>query len=79
MQFVVVENDLFWDGSELQAGEGFCACLGELLVGVGECLIVGDDRAEVALVFGEGDFPVHSFNDFVVVNLLLNVEFGQFG
>ncbi len=79
MQFVVVENDLFWDGSELRAGEGFCTCLGELLVRVGERLIVGDDRAEVSLIFSKGDFTVHSFNDFVVVNLLLNVEFGQFG
>ena len=33
----------------------------------------------MALVFGKCDFTVHPLNDFIVLYLLLDVEFGQFG
>ena len=48
-------------------------------MGVGERFIVSDDGSQMTLVFGECNLAVHSLNDFVVINLLLNVEFGQFG
>ena len=50
MQFVVIENNLFWDCSELWSCESFGTCLGKLLVGVGERFIVSDDRSQVTLV-----------------------------
>ncbi len=79
MKFIMVEDDLLWDAFEFRTGQGLGSCLGELLMRVCQCLIVGDGRAEMALVFSEGNFPIHSFDDFIIVDLLLYVEFGEFG
>jgi hypothetical protein len=50
----------------------------ELLVGVGECLIISDDGAQVTLVFSERNLAVHPFDDLIVIDLFLNAQFRQF-
>jgi hypothetical protein len=50
--------------------------MGKLLVHVGHCLVVCNDRAQMALVFCERNLAVHPFNYLIVVDLLLNVQLG---
>ena len=45
----------------------------------GESLVVGNSRAQVALVFSEGYFAVHPLYNLIVLYLLLDVELGEFG
>jgi hypothetical protein len=52
-----------FDGGGLSGVESFCIAHG---------------LKEMAWVFGEGDFAVHAVGDFMVVDLLLDVEFGEF-
>ena len=73
MQFIMVEYNLLWDTFELGPVKRFNPSLCELLVCVSQCLIIRDGRSKMALIFGEGYFTVHSFDDFIVVDLLLDV------
>lgn len=40
---------------------------------VGESFVIGDGGAEMALVFCKCYFSVHSFDDIVIVDLLLYI------
>ena len=48
-------------------------------LGCGESLGVGHGLSEVPGVFTKIDFTIHAFGHFLVINLLLDVKFGQFG
>jgi hypothetical protein len=45
-------------------------------MGISEGLVVGYRGAEVALIFREGDFTIHSLDNFIVFDLLMNGKFG---
>lgn len=65
---VVVKEELFWFYSEFALGG----------VGIGEGLGIADGLMEMPGIFSEIDFPVHAICDLLVVDLLLDVQFGQF-
>ena len=44
-----------------------------------ECFNILEGFAQIALIFGEGDFSVHPFDHFLIIDLLLDGELGQFG
>ena len=66
---VVAEEEFLGFDSELILGN----------LGGGEGLGVGHGLTEVPGVFAEIDFTIHAFGYFLVIDLLLDVEFGQFG
>ena len=64
------------------AEEEFLGFDSELILrnlGGGEGLGVGHGLSEVPGIFAEIDFAIHAFGNFLVIDLLLDVEFGQFG
>lgn len=55
---------------------GFYSKFALILLGIGESLGIADGLVEMPGVFGEMDFAIHAICYFLVIDLLLDVEFG---